>query len=144
MVAKFGLGDACKHDKFFMQSILKDPGLKSANAAGSEELVNILKTCLSRLQRKQDVLWTRRPIYAIAAQMDRIMAKAPGLKREKYREFLLKRCLASQTAKYLLKKVHLARLARDYPLFFKYELYYFPRFVKFFDILTEIVFLLIK
>lgn len=119
MIAKFGLGEACRSDKFFMLSLLKDPALKSANKAAGEQLAEILNETLDRLQRKQEVLWTRRPIYSIQVQMEKIMDKAPGLKREKYREFLHKKSLADKTAKYLLKRVHLARISRDYESFFK-------------------------
>lgn len=52
-------------DKFFLQHLVEDPCLDSANSAGSKELKQIVKQTLIELSGRQDMLQSIRPYYTI-------------------------------------------------------------------------------
>ncbi|XP_011498765.1 PREDICTED: tetratricopeptide repeat protein 25-like [Ceratosolen solmsi marchali] len=116
LMALMYLGGTC-HDKRFLQELLHRPALASANKAGSLSLLASINKSLTRSQSQQEALRTRRPLYAVNARTE--AAKTPGRRFALYQELLHRRCLAKQDANYLFKQLHLARLRRDYPFFFK-------------------------
>ncbi|XP_049878831.1 outer dynein arm-docking complex subunit 4-like [Pectinophora gossypiella] len=53
------------YDKFFLEDLLVDPRINSANAKGSNEIREIIKETLNTLRDRQEMLRAQRPYYAI-------------------------------------------------------------------------------
>lgn len=106
------------HDKDFLERLLSSPAVASANKSGSARLVELTRDCLVRLNGQQEALRTRRPLYAIRARAEATLSE--GHKMGLEREIEFKRCLVENEAKLVLRRLHEARLRRDYSAFFKY------------------------
>ncbi|KAJ8670373.1 hypothetical protein QAD02_001632 [Eretmocerus hayati] len=116
LLAALYLGASCD-DKFFLGDMIHLPALNSANKASGAKLMTATKDCLKRQQSQQEALRMRRPLYALKARLEAL--QTCGMKIEACQELMLKSCLANQLARFMLRKIHEARLARDYPLFFQ-------------------------
>lgn len=90
------------YDKFFLQELLEDPRIKSANSAGSKELIEIAKEALRSLSERQEMLRAQRPYYTI-----KLAEKAESKHQTKYKEAVLlrEREIGARTAERLLKQI---------------------------------------
>ncbi|KAJ8711733.1 hypothetical protein PYW08_008687 [Mythimna loreyi] len=90
------------YDKFFLQELLEDPRIKSANSAGSKELLEIVKEALRSLSERQEMLRAQRPYYTI-----KLAEKAESKHQTKYKEAVLlrEREIGARTAERLLKQI---------------------------------------
>ena len=90
------------YDKFFLQELLEDPRIISANSAGSKELLAIAKEALRSLSERQEMLRAQRPYYTI-----KLAEKADSKHQNKYKEAVLlrEREIGAKTAERLLKQI---------------------------------------
>ncbi|XP_072933407.1 outer dynein arm-docking complex subunit 4-like [Epargyreus clarus] len=90
------------YDKFFLQELIEDPRLKSANIGGSIDLKAIVKEALRSLTERQDMLRSQRPYYTI-----KLAEKAESKHQNKYKEAVLikEREIGARTAERLLKQL---------------------------------------
>ncbi|XP_008214814.1 tetratricopeptide repeat protein 25-like isoform X1 [Nasonia vitripennis] len=116
LMAGLYLGSTAR-DKEFLERLLSSPAVVSANKSGSARLVSLARDCLVRLNSQQEALRTRRPLYAVRARVEAALSE--GHKMGLEREIEFKRCLVENEAKLVLRRLHEARLRRDYSAFFK-------------------------
>ncbi|PZC77401.1 outer dynein arm-docking complex subunit 4 [Helicoverpa armigera] len=90
------------YDKFFLQELMEDPRIMSANSSGSIELKEIVKEALRSLSERQEMLRAQRPYYTI-----KLAEKAESKHQTKYREAVLiqERETGAKTAERLLKQI---------------------------------------
>ncbi|XP_049884518.1 uncharacterized protein LOC126379745 [Pectinophora gossypiella] len=89
-------------DKFFLQSLIEDSRLKSANSKGSEELLSLAKEALRSLTERQDMLRSQRPYYTI-----KLAEKSESKHETKYKQQLLirERQINTHTAERLIGQI---------------------------------------
>ncbi|CAG9568003.1 unnamed protein product [Danaus chrysippus] len=90
------------YDKFFLQQLMEDPRLKSANSGGSIELKEIVREALRSLSERQDMLRSQRPYYTI-----KLAEKAESKYQNKYKDEVLikEREIGARTAERLLRQL---------------------------------------
>lgn len=90
------------YDKFFLQELMEDQRLKSANAGGSVELKSIVREALRSLSERQDMLRSQRPYYTV-----KLAEKAESKHQNQYKENVLikEREIGARTAERLLKQI---------------------------------------
>ncbi|XP_043273308.1 outer dynein arm-docking complex subunit 4-like [Venturia canescens] len=102
-------------DKFFLEQVLENPALESANKEGSEELLKLVEECVRCTRYRQEVLRVQKPLYTFAFERER----QPG--DAKARRLAEKRMSRNQVvidANMYLQRLHEARVAREYAAFF--------------------------
>lgn len=90
------------YDNFFLQELIHDPRLQSANSGGSRELAIYANETLRTLTERQDMLRSQRPYYSI-----KLSEKAESKYQDKYKEAVLtkEREIGVRTADRLLKQL---------------------------------------
>lgn len=90
------------YDKFFLQSLVKDPRIQSANKSGSVDLAKYSKEILHNLTERQEMLRSQRPYYSI-----KLAEKAESKYQDYYKENVLdkERETGARTADRLLKQL---------------------------------------
>lgn len=90
------------YDKFFLQELMEDPRITSANSNGSLQLKGLIKEALRSLTERQDMLRSQRPYYTI-----KLAEKADSKHQNKYKETVLikEREIGARTAERLLKAI---------------------------------------
>ncbi|XP_023944309.2 outer dynein arm-docking complex subunit 4-like [Bicyclus anynana] len=90
------------YDKFFLQHLMDDERLKSANSGGSMELKALVRETLRSLTERQDMLRSQRPYYTI-----KLAEKAESKHQNKYKEAVLEkeREIGARTAERLLRQI---------------------------------------
>lgn len=90
------------YDKFFLQELVHDSRLKSANAGGSLDLAAIVKETLRTLTERQEMLRSQRPYYTV-----KLAEKAESKHQNTYKEAVLtkEREVGARTCERLLKNI---------------------------------------
>lgn len=90
------------YDKFFLQSLVEDPRLKSANSGGSLELKALVTEALRSLTQRQEMLRSQRPYYTV-----KLAERAESKHMNKYKESMLinEREIGARTAERLLRAI---------------------------------------
>ncbi|XP_026735973.1 tetratricopeptide repeat protein 25-like [Trichoplusia ni] len=90
------------YDKFFLQELMQDPRIKSANSSGSQQLNEIVQEALRSLSERQEMLRAQRPYYTI-----KLAERADSKHQNKYKEAVLiqEREIGAKTAERLLKQI---------------------------------------
>lgn len=115
MCAQIYLG-ALSCDLQFMESLTTCIELWTANKKASEELYAIAKDAFVRAKYRQETLRMRKPLYYFRFLRDFI---TPGHWAEIRREWLIRRYNVAVEANFLLMRLHRARMAKDYRLYFQ-------------------------
>ncbi|XP_025263407.1 tetratricopeptide repeat protein 25-like [Camponotus floridanus] len=105
------------NDKDFLQEIVSHPEtVASPNKISTAELLALASTCHRNAMNLQELLRMRRPLYILLFQRRRI---PKGRKMMIERERKLRRNLIVVEADFLLRRMHVARINKDYPSFFR-------------------------
>ncbi|XP_015585058.1 tetratricopeptide repeat protein 25 [Cephus cinctus] len=116
VMAKTYLGHGAK-DRYFLENVLENPNVWSANTKGSQDLYNLADSSYTRTCYRQEVLRIRKPFYVFRFLRN---ARSPGHKEQMAHERQLRRYNIVIEADFILMEAHRARMSQDYPLFFNY------------------------
>lgn len=116
VIAKMDMGYLTT-DKDFLDEIVSHPEIvASPNKISTAELLALASTCHRNAMHLQELLRMRRPLYILLFQRRKI---PKGHKMMIERERKLRRNLIIVEADFLLHRMHVARINKDYPTFFK-------------------------
>lgn len=101
------------YDKFYLQALRDDPVMKSANAAGSRELKNIIDETIGTLTERQEMLRCQRPYYSIKLAET---SKSHHLDNFKKKLLENERNTGARTAELYLKQIDLRRRSNNLAL----------------------------
>lgn len=114
IIAKQYLGTLAV-DKFFLEEVLENSALESANKEGSKELLNLAKKCLKRTKFRQEVLRIRKPLYTFAFERENL--PGDGKSRQRVEKRMIRNKVAIDANMYL-QRLYEARKTRNYADFF--------------------------
>lgn len=119
VIAKMDIGYLTT-DKDFLEEIVSHPEIvASPNKSSNAELLALANTCHRNAMNLQERLRMRRPLYILLFQRRQI-PKGHKMMIERERE--LRRNIIVVEADFLLHRLHVARINKDYPTFFKSEM----------------------
>lgn len=116
VIAKMDMGGLTT-DKDFLEEIVSRPEIVvSPSKISTAELLALASTCHRNAMNLQELLRMRRPLYILLFQRRKI---SKGCKMMIERERKLRRNIIVLEADFLLHRVHVAKITKDYPTFFK-------------------------
>ncbi|XP_070149781.1 outer dynein arm-docking complex subunit 4 [Polyergus mexicanus] len=116
VIAKMDMG-GLTIDKDFLEKIVSRPEIVvSPSKISTAELLALASTCHRNAMNLQELLRMRRPLYILLFQRRKI---SKGRKMMIERERKLRRNIIVLEADFLLHRVHVAKITKDYPTFFK-------------------------
>jgi len=116
VIAKMDMGYLTT-EKDFLEEIVSHPEtVASPNKISTAELLALASTCHRNAMNLQELLRMRRPLYILLFQRRKI---PKGHKMMIEHEQKLRRNLIVVEADFLLRRMHVARINKDYPSFFK-------------------------
>ncbi|XP_032523175.2 uncharacterized protein LOC116774538 [Danaus plexippus] len=71
------------HDKYFLTALYKDERIISANKKGSKELRELARSALADIEKRQEVLRERRPLYAARAPESEARARLSKARKQR-------------------------------------------------------------